>query len=134
MSHRPSSRPHTRDRRTPATLLDANTRASAEPGTVQPYGVARLGAGLEQPLEDGKVGPQRPPGVPQEQRLGQAEEATRSTATGQCAPGTTRDSSKVRTPPDRRGPEMVLTARRRLGSYSVTSCTSSNWRPAKRAQ
>jgi putative transposase len=37
MSHRPSSRPHPQDRRTPATPLDSSTRASDEPGTVHRY-------------------------------------------------------------------------------------------------
>jgi hypothetical protein len=32
MSRQPSSRPHSWNRRTPATLLDSSTRASDEPG------------------------------------------------------------------------------------------------------
>jgi hypothetical protein len=35
MSPQPSSRPHTRDRRIPATPLDSSIRASDEPGAVQ---------------------------------------------------------------------------------------------------
>jgi transposase InsO family protein len=40
MSRRPSSRPHSKERRAPATLLDSSNRVSGEPSAVQsPVGV-----------------------------------------------------------------------------------------------
>jgi hypothetical protein len=75
-----------------------------------------LGLALEQPLEAGKVASQRPLGGPQQQRLGQAEgRPTAPVSVIRVPPGI---ALKVRTPPNRRGPEIVLTACRRLGSYS----------------
>jgi hypothetical protein len=47
-SHRLSSRPHSGERRTPATLFDSGTRASNEPGAIQPTGWARCGSGRRQ--------------------------------------------------------------------------------------
>jgi hypothetical protein len=66
-------------------------------------GVASRGLALQQPLEGGQVGPLRPLGSPQQQRLGQAEEATCAAEPVKVIRVPPGIASKLPTPPHRRG-------------------------------